>query len=177
MPTLIDQIPIATQDDLAFVQGEMVTLRAYELIVWVSLSVKHVADQGQAPRFPAILDTGHTHNFSIREEHLIRWAGIRPEMLHLLGHIRQEGHRLPLLGADAWIHRNHRGKRDDLLDSPPHRLILSRGIAVYPEASAFPRLPLLGLRSIVSNKLRLRVDGDQGNASLRTARPRWWPFA
>ena len=30
------------------------------------------------PRFPAILDTGHNHNFSIRHQHLVNWASIDP---------------------------------------------------------------------------------------------------
>jgi len=176
MSTILDRVPIPMQDDVAFVGGETVRVKACEIIVWVSLSTKHVAELGEAPRFPAIVDTGHTHNFSIREEHLIRWAGLRPESLRLLGNIRQEGSRFPLFGGDVWLYRNQRGKRDQLLNTPPHRLILPRGVAVYPTGSSYPRLPLLGMRAILSNRLRLVVDGKGAWASLSTPRPWWWPF-
>jgi hypothetical protein len=172
MPKILDRLPIPTKDDIASVQGEMVRIKAHEIIVWVSLSMPNVVELApNVHRFPAILDIAHTHNFSIQEQHLIRWAGLRPEMLHVLGGIRQAGRRLPLHEADVWLHRNRPGQRDELLDRPPHRLILSRGIAVHPSESGFPRLPLLGLRAIVSNRLHLAVDGECQSVNLRA--PDW----
>src|SRR4030081_343020 len=98
--------PIATKDDIAFVNGEMVRVKAYEVIVWVSLSPRHVVGlPAETLRMPAILDTAHTHNFSIQEQHLVRWAGIRPESLRALGNLRQEGRHVPLYAADVWVHR------------------------------------------------------------------------
>jgi len=169
MAKILSRLPIATKDDAVSVREEMVRVKAYEVIVWVSLSVKHVLELARGtPRFPAILDTAHTHNFSIQEQQLIRWASIRPEMLHLVGALRQAGQRVPLHAADVWVHRNQPGERDRLLDVPPQRLILPRGIAVYPSGSAFPRLPLLGLRALISNRLHLVIDGEHREATLRT---------
>ena len=44
-------------------------------------------------------------------------------------------------------------------------------MAVYPDEENYPRLPLLGLRPILSNNLYLTVDGQQESGNLRT--PDW----
>lgn len=170
MPRILNRLPIPTRDEIAFVRGEMVRIKAHEMIVWVSLSARSVLNlPTDAPRFPAILDTAHTHNFSIQEQHLVRWSGLRPEMLPVLGTLRQAGRRIPLHTADVWICCNRPGQRDQILDRTPHRLILPRGIAVYTSEAGFPRLPLLGLRAILSNRLHLAIDGQRGEAWLRTS--------
>lgn len=175
MARILDRLPISTHDDLAFVGQEQVRVRAYEIIVWVSLQAERILEPGRrVPRFSAILDTGHTHNLSIQEEHLRRWAGLDPETLRPLGAIRQQGRQVPLLAADVWLHRNVPGHRDRLLDWPPLRLELQRGIAVYPPGAGFPRLPLLGLRALVTNRLRLVVAGGLGQVDLRSADWRSW---
>jgi hypothetical protein len=173
MPRILDRLPIATRDDVVFVRDEMVRVKGYEVVVWVSLTVEQALAWEGTPRIPAILDTAHTHNFSIREEQLIRWAGLRPEALRPVGHLRHEGRRLPLHAADVWLHPNRPGHRDQFLDRPPFRLELPRGIAVYPSDSRFPRLPLLGLRALISNRLHLAIDGARALASLRIP-GRWW---
>lgn len=53
-------------------------------------------------------------------------------------------------------------------DASPYCLELPRGIAVYPTEGEFPRLPLLGLRALISNRLHLAVDGGRGEAWLRS---------
>lgn len=63
-------------------QGERVLLRSNQIILWVSLSRPGViVGDSSAMAFPAILDTGHTHSFSIHERHLTEWGGIRSESL------------------------------------------------------------------------------------------------
>ena len=90
--TILRHLPFSERDDIAFVRGERVRVKAYQIIAWVSLSVKRVATwEPGTPTFPAILDPGHNHNFSIQEEQLIRWAGLRPETLPILGHAREGG--------------------------------------------------------------------------------------
>ncbi len=84
------------------------------------------------------------------------------------------GQRLPPYAANVWLHRNVPRERDQLLDQPPHCLELPRGIAVYPAGSDFPRLPLLGLRALVSNRLLLSVAGDRTEVSLRSPDWRNW---
>jgi hypothetical protein len=170
MTKILDRLPIPTRDDVAFVGQELVRLKETEIIVWVSLSTRAALEWNPAtPRFPGIVDTGHTHNFSIQEQHLIRWAGLRPETLYLLGNIRTGGHRLPLRAADLWLHRNQPYQRDQFRDTPPQRLILPKGIAVCPDSLRYPRLPLIGLRALLSNHLHLTVDGERNAVTLRTA--------
>jgi hypothetical protein len=172
MSKILDHLPVVPRDDSVRVRDETIRVKQAEIIIWVSLSVKSVLLwDPAAPRFPAVLDTGHTHNFSIQEQHLGRWAGIGPESLHLLGHVRHAGKRIPLHAANMWVHRNVHGERDRLREEPPCLLRLPRGIAVHPSSDAYPRLPLLGLRAILSNQLSLAVDGERQQVTLRT--PDW----
>ena len=175
MAKIIDRLPIPVRDDITFVGQDRVHCKADEIIVWVSLSVRKALEWKPGTlRFPAILDTAHTHYFSIQEQHLIRWAGLRPDMLRLLGHVRQSGRRVPLHAANLWLHRNVRGERDQLRDTPPLLLDLERGIAVYPEEAKFPRLPLVGLRTVRDNDLHIAIDGEHGWVNLRTPDWRTW---
>jgi hypothetical protein len=176
MALILDRLPIPTRDTVAFVGQEAVTVHAYEIPVWVCLAVGDVMDARRLPRFPALLDTAHTHHFLIREEHLWRWAGLRPDALHLgWGSIRQQGRRFPLRAAQLWMHPNLPGHWDRPAGRPPHRIYVPEGIVVYPPGSSFPRLPLVGLRAIVRNKLDPRVRGKDGMVSLRSG-VKWWPF-
>src|SRR5436309_2488755 len=61
-----------------------VVVRPYQIVVWVSLSAGDALEP-DARRFPAILDTGHNHNFSIQESQLLTWAGLSPELLQRRG--------------------------------------------------------------------------------------------
>lgn len=151
------------------VAGEPVAVRAYQIIVWVSLSDSEILDR-DAPRFPAVLDTGHNHNFSIQERQLSRWAGIGVDRLPHLGEIRVNQQELPLLAAFLWLHRNRAGSSELL--PRPYRLELPQGIAMYAEGTpSAPRLPLLGLRGLVTNQLCLTIDGLRRRVSLRTSSP------
>ncbi len=176
MPTIFDRVPISTRDELAFLRNERVTVKAYEVLIWVSLKTEAALSwEPGVPVFPAILDTAHTHNFSLQRQHLIRWAGLHPEQLDQIGHIRHSGQRVPIYAADVWIHRNQRGERDRLTGSAPFRLALSRGIAVHADESRYPRLPVLGLRALITNRLDLAISGSHSFATLRTPR-RFWFF-
>jgi len=161
---------------MRFQAGEVVRIYGYEIVVWVSLAAREVVEPSGLPCFPALLDTAHTHNFSIQEEHLVRWAGLRPEALPFgRGSVRGQGRRLPLRAAQLWLHGNEPGSWDRLAKPSLHRLLVPEGIIIYPSGAHFPRLPLLGLRAILRNKLHLYVDGGTGLVHLRTRR-RWWPF-
>lgn len=76
MPRILDQMPYAIRDDIAFVRHEQVRVKAYEILVWISLQMKQDHDwQPSHHPFPALLDTAHTHNFSIRQDQLERGRG------------------------------------------------------------------------------------------------------
>ena len=76
------------------------------------------------------------------------------------------GHqRVVQYAADVRVHRNVPGRVALRGDSYP--LEMPQGISVFEEGDA-PRLPLIGLRTIVANKLRLLIDGDRRQVTLKT---------
>lgn len=175
MATILRWFPFFEAHTTASVPGGRVTVRPFQIIVWVSLHPMGRPDLPPlAPRFPAILDSGHSHNFSITEEHLFRWAGFAPGSLRTLGSIRIAGRRVPLLAANVWIHRNQTGKRDAFANRPAFYVPLDSGIAVYPQGTpAVPRLPLLGLRGLRRADLQLHVDCRDCRVDLYTTRQFW----
>ena len=176
MPRLVDRSPFPDDPSEVVVRGERVRIRADQIILWVSLTLQRVKEPNPSVLpFPVILDTGHNHTFSIHERHLIDWAGLRPDVLGVLGPIRDRGQRVLLRMANIWVHPNEPHHRDRLAARPPHLVGAPQGIAVYPGAE-FPRLPILGLRAIAENELVLRVDGPRREATLQTPIAWWWPF-
>ena len=118
-----------------------VLLRPFQIAVSVALT----AGGRRSPVFPAILDTGHSHNFSIRHEQLRDWAGLP---LKQIGFIRVNQQVVPLAECDL------------LMDGVVLKCV--EGIAVYPDNHpAAPRLPLLGLRILVRNGVRVTIHGKQ----------------
>jgi hypothetical protein len=156
--------------------NDVVTVRPFQIVIWVSLThARQPSLSPDAPRFLAILDPGHSHNFSIQEQHLRQWAGHTPQSLRTLGNVRVNRVPVPLLAAHVWIHPNLSGQRDQFSDHLPFCLNLIRGIAVYPpDTPGEPRLPLLGLRALAVNGLHLTIDGKGRRVTLRTARRFWW---
>lgn len=175
MPHLLDRTPFLDRATEVVVRGERVRVRANQIIAWVSLTIPRVKSHNPvATPFPVIVDTGYTHSLAIHERHLIEWAGLRPDVLPFAGATRDRDRRIPLRGANIWLHPNVPGTRDELADRPPYRIEAAKGIAVYP-AGEFPRLPLLGLRAVAENRLVLNANGRRRRATLRT--PAWWrPF-
>jgi hypothetical protein len=158
------------------VRGERVRVRANQIVLWATLSRQRVNEANpSAIPFPVILDTGHSHTFSISGRHLIEWAGFQPDSLSISGAVRERGQRVPLRAANISVHPNTPGERDRLIDRLPHLIAAPLAIAVYPRASDFPRLPILGLRAIAENRLVLKVNGMRRETTLRASR-RWWPF-
>ncbi len=177
MSSIVRNLPFFSTRTSVIVQGHEVPIKADQIIVWVSLAEggKASLDQG-CPHFPAILDTGHTHNFSIQEQHLVQWAGLDPRILTKLGEIRVGEDRLPLFEADVWLHANLPGKREVAAGRAPFCLELDAGVAVYPRAMAMaPRLPLLGLRALRVSGLRLNIDCQTLAVTIRTSR-QFWPL-
>jgi hypothetical protein len=174
---ILSRLPYATRPTELFVRGEAVPVRPYQIVVWVSVSLRDVSGwDPRTPRLPAILDTGNNHNFTIGSGQLTRWAGIHPALLPRLGAIREGGRRITLHAADIWLHRNRRGTTELQRDSVPHRLSLKLGIAVVREEDRPPRLPLLGLRALTVNRLFTAIDGATRRVDVRTERRWWWPF-
>lgn len=118
-----------------------VLVRAFQLIVSVRLCVGSQI----SGKFPAVLDTGHSHNFSISETLLRSWTGFS---LARVGTTRVNRIPVPVAIAD--------------IEVEGHRLKLPDGIAIFPQGHpGITRLPLVGLRAIVRNCLKLSIDGDE----------------
>ena len=111
MPIILQDLPFFDTPTRADFERGPVPIKAHQIMVWVGITEGPLTefDPGR-PCLPAILDTGHTHNFSIREDHLIRWAGLDPRSLENQGEVRISGDRVPLLYADVWLRPNVRGK-------------------------------------------------------------------
>jgi hypothetical protein len=108
--------------------------------------------------FPAILDTGNSFSFSIREEQLEAWAGVQAGSLPRAGTIEINRRKQVVRVADLALWRNSTRQRDVLRG--PFNLELPRGIAVYTRNEPMaPRLPLLGMRTFVHNRLAVKIDG------------------
>ena len=131
----------------------------YQIVVMVSIATKGViALPADAPRFPAVLDTGNNHNFAIRHEQLDRWTGLSPPKRGL---VNVSGRTIPLYAANVWIH-------SDI--GNPFRLRMEEGIVVYPPEVANPAgLPILGLRGLVRSGLRLLIAGKTKDVTIATS--------
>jgi hypothetical protein len=169
MSAILRQLPFREEADELAVGLERIRIKPYQIIVWVSVTTRAVVElPPNTPRIPAILDTGHSDNFSIQDQHLTRWAGLEVTALPQVRRLRDRSRNIPVHAANLWIHRNVPGKRDEFTNEAPWLLPLKQGIAVYPGESQFPRLPLLGLRALVRNKLHLTMDPELCVVNLRT---------
>jgi hypothetical protein len=72
--------------------------------------------------------------------------------------------RIRYAAADR-LHRNESGRESLRGGSFP--LEMQQGFSVFEDEEA-PRLPLIGSRTIVANKLILVIDGDRRQATLKT---------
>jgi hypothetical protein len=162
------RLPVSDDHFFLDVPGGRFRAKPFQIIVKISISVFATWDP-RSPIIPALIDTGNNHNFSIQESHLIRWAGLQRGFLSR-GHAIREGPRNAILHhADIWIHRNQSGLRD-LRSNEPIKLRVEEGIAVYPsDGSNYPRIPVLGLRAIIKNRLKLVIDGERKHVSLRSS--------
>jgi hypothetical protein len=163
MTAILRRAPFYEEPTEVTVGDEQVIVRPFQIIVWVSV----LASGKRSPRLPAVLDTAFNLTFAIVEPHLRTWVGLDPAELATIGRTRINKQYLELKRADVALHRNVRGERDRLTDQQPFELPLREGIAVYPpDHPQSPRLPLLGMRALVRNDLRLTIDGKRKTVNL-----------
>jgi len=163
MSLILDRCPFYDEATEVDTLSGPVLIRSYQIVVWVGLSVRGSLSHP----FPAILDTGHSHNFSIKEEHLELWTGLHAHEIQTIGHARVNKQLVELKDAAVAFYQNTPGERDALREKSPHLLKLSEGIAVHRTSDPFaPRLPLLGMRALARNRLRITIDGDRKEISL-----------
>lgn len=148
---ILNRLPIDEEPTVRFVGAEAVTIKRYQIGVWISIN-------GETRPFPAVLDLGHSHNLSIAESQLKAFAGLSPARLEFIGTTRLKGERLRQYRADVRFHRNRPGTLE--LGEGSYRLTIDQGISLAPEGSC--RLPLLGLRALVRSGLVIPVPHNHG---------------
>lgn len=158
-------LPYFSEKTHITVKSEVVEVKAFQIIVWVSIARKQVPEWNPTlPKFPAILDIGTTHNFVLTNDHLTRWSGIDAASLQELGRVRINRTKSPLHSAGLWLYT----------DGAPFKLRIDDGVAVCD--GDWPRLPILGLRALTNSKLQTFIYGDTKQVLIRTP-PKWyWPF-
>jgi len=154
---ILDRLPIYRENAIINVQGEAVQVWKNQIIVWLSI-------HDDARPFPAILDTGHSHNLSIAKRHLDRWS---PVQLKQIGFSKVGKYTVPQCEARVFIHRN---LPQTHAISGAFLLTLESGVAVIADESpAAPRLPLFGLKGILDNNLKLIIDGKRNDVTLQSS--------
>jgi hypothetical protein len=135
--TILRGLPCFDEKSVVVVRNRAEAVKRQQIVVWVSLAEREQRELLRGtPRFPAVLDPGFSHNFGIREELLMRWAGIQPADLSRTGDIRVNNATAPRYDADVWLY--YPGKKD------PH------ASADESEAPAreFPRGPAIHSRAL-----------------------------
>jgi hypothetical protein len=166
---ILERLPISESGWRVLTPEGAEEVKPFQIVVMLSVTAADVAVLPQdAPRIPAVLDTGHNHNFAIRHSQWERWVQLA---LPLRGQVQIGGSVIPLIAANLWIHPNRDGTVEPGAGSP-FLLKLREGIAVYPPLLANPaRLPALGLRAIIRNGLRLTIDGASRELTMESTSP------
>jgi hypothetical protein len=165
---IVHQVPIIEKETTVLVRGKGIPVLENQLVVWVAIRPKGVeVPPPVTDAFPAILDLGFNHNFFLRDDHFFEWAGYRQEDTGAIGRRRFFGSAIHLRPFNIWIFRNKPRRRDELRSAIPVLLELADGLAVNIPGHSLPRLPLLGLNALLTNRLRLAVDGEKRRFSLR----------
>jgi hypothetical protein len=192
VPSILSNLPFESRDnDLRDLEGVPIRLgrapvrvKAYQIVVWVGISPSRWALDQDAPRIPAIVDTGHSDYFSIQADHLLHWAGLHPDALTSMSLVNINNVAVPRRAAIIWLQPNLPNHRGLFLGKPAFRLADNARIAVYPEGGQdptgreypkdYPRLPVLGMRALAVSRLKRSIDFSRNRVSLRTPGRLWW---
>jgi hypothetical protein len=106
------EAPFSDRTQSLTVLGTALKVLPLEPVVWISITRPEVmALPEDAPRFPAVVDTGHASSLSIKQEHLGKL--VDPAALPILGTpaalVYADGRRasLPRYQARVWLHGFH----------------------------------------------------------------------
>jgi hypothetical protein len=148
--------------------GEFLSIRPRQLPIWVSVTPPEVIVLPNAtPVLPALLDTGFNDSFLIQESQLERWANLDLLALRQTDVMHVYGSTIPVVAANVWIYRNLRGTWNIDRAVEPFCLELFPGIGISPDALGKPRLPLIGMRALMRNRLQTLIDGHNRHVSIR----------
>lgn len=182
MPAVLRDLPFFTEPTEISGPGVREQVYPRQIVVWVSVLPSERLDlSANAPRFPAILDTGLNDSFVISPVQLRMWAGLDWRSLVEEGLDRFYGPvAVPTRRARVWLHPNQFGWRDAFDPLRPAVPIgPNAGITVFgngeqvgsdPRSASLPakRLPLLGMRALTASRCQLHIDGARRLVSLST---------
>lgn len=174
MRTLVRDLPFfARYHEVVGPWHEPLRLKPFQILLWISITRRGLAAlPADTPKVPVLLDTGHNHHLSLRDEHL-HWSGLAMDALEFavsplrVRDASGQERPVPRLYVDAWLHPNgvRRANR-------PHPLRLGAGGAacyVAGDPVTGPHLPLLGLRALCAGSVTMGLgcNPDGGTLTLR----------
>jgi hypothetical protein len=166
MPTIIRRLPFVEKDRELSFAGLSCVVRHNQIVVWLSVLQTGLSfdTSSPPPLFPAILDTGHNHNFIIQDVQLASWANYSKELLPYAGTVYVNREPVELYDANLWLYPNIPGQIEPNGGAVPVRLPINGGIAISTQK---PRVPLLGIRAMRSAMLHLSIHSAEGLVSIR----------
>lgn len=169
MALLIDRLPTpAVERELQLRPGLSVKVKPLQPIVWISLAPPSVLDlPANAPRFPAVIDTGFNQTLLIQDAHLQEWGGVNVGDLETYpGETARYGNQIwHFRMADIWLHSLPENEEPA---NEPYCLETHPGILVVADTQRRQRLPILGMRALAWNRINLRLEFDGPNMGWMT---------
>lgn len=169
MPFRIAPVSLVATEHVVSVGGVDITLRPYQAVVWVRLVPWAGETASDTLAFPAVVDTGNNDTFLIPGPFFRAWAKVdyrdlppgRPVLVNGLA-LKLHGFNLDLL----------RPRRRDPSERVAGHLQTGQGITIIPDAlvSRFPRLPVLGVRCLATNRVTFSLNGGRRTFSLAQVR-------
>jgi len=162
MGLIVDRLPVpATERPLAIPGWPSVMSKTLQPIVWISIGRSGVFDLPEnAPRIPAVLDTGFNQTLLIQDRHLEDWAGIKLADLPVFPQeSATHGTQVwPFRMADVWLHPNVSGRDGAATNERPFCLEMHPGILVVSPRQRQQRLPVLGTRGLARNRVQTTLE-------------------
>lgn len=176
---LADWTYSARRQIIAFGSGNRGEVLEQQIVVWLAIAPygTKVLLEDDHPTFPAVIDTGYGGRLLLNHRHLSDWTGISPP--HLVPHGQPEtlwGNVVcPRFQFSAWLRC-----ADPVTDRAEayraaFRIKLTKGATlILPSApgeyTKQPRLPLIGMKMLEENRLRLTIDAASHRVQVDTTR-------
>ena len=166
---IIDQLPISRSGWIVPTPDGAEEVKPYQIIVLVSIADREASTILPERCTPIPGDPRYRAIITISPYARNNSSDGRRSILPRSGQIEVGTFTIPLLAANRLDPPEPTGYDRSERSEPPFRLELKRGIAVYPPDVPNPaRLPILGLRGLIRNRLRLTIDGDGRNLTLES---------
>lgn len=178
-PLIVDQPwPPGAGEDLRHPDGRPVVcptagcvLRAHhdQLFVWATLAPGTQPPSAGATLFPVLIDTGFNEMFLMQQRQAEAWltAPVFATFQALRNRLKVGAEFLTAWDISLWVYPNVPGTRVPDPSATPVWVDAPHGVWLAPPGSGLTReKPLLGLRAVRFNRLKLRVDGDAGRFAL-----------